>query len=152
MPRRSIVLALLLASATVAAQQPPPTFSTATHLVVQTVAVKDKDGHPVEGLTAADFVVVEDGRAQQIAFVEYQRLDTAPASTVTLAAEPSDRPNPAPLVAPLTAATSVPGDRRLSGRRLLVFYFDLYHDSLTVLHSSRRIQTYSGTRHFLCSM
>jgi VWFA-related protein len=126
MPRRSIVLALLLASATAAAQQsPPPTFSTTTHLVVQTVSVKDKDGQPIDSLTAADFVVTENGEPQSIAFVEYQRLDTAPVSSVTLTTEPLDQPPPT-RVAPVTTATTVPGDTRFHGRRVLVLYFDLY--------------------------
>jgi hypothetical protein len=44
-----------------AQQAAPPTFRTGTRLIVQTVSVKDKDGHAVEDLTAKDFVVVEDG-------------------------------------------------------------------------------------------
>ena len=51
-----------------------PTFSSATRLVVQTVTVKDKDGKVIEGLTAKDFVVTEDGEPQAISFVEFQRL------------------------------------------------------------------------------
>src|SRR5262245_34085717 len=68
-----------------AAQQ--PTFRSGTKLVIQTVSVKDKEGKPVEGLTARDFVVTEDGEPQTVSFVEYQRLEneapaTAPATTV----------------------------------------------------------------------
>ena len=47
-----------------------------TRLIVQTVTVKDKDGKPIEGLTAKDFVVTEDGEPQTISFVEFQRLPT----------------------------------------------------------------------------
>ncbi len=57
------------------AQQATPTFKSSTKLVVQTVTVKDKDGKPIEGLTAKDFTVTEDGELQTISFVEYQRLD-----------------------------------------------------------------------------
>src|SRR5690242_14011099 len=52
-----------------------PTFRSGTKLIVQTVSVKDKDGKPVEGLTARDFVVTEDGEPQTVSFVEYQRLE-----------------------------------------------------------------------------
>src|SRR5262245_51446657 len=54
--------------------QAPPTFRTTTRLIVETVAVKDKDGRAIEGLTADDFVVTEDGERQEIAFVEFQWL------------------------------------------------------------------------------
>jgi hypothetical protein len=72
-------LALMVASplAQQPAPQATPTFKSSTKLVVQTVTVKDKDGKPIEGLTAKDFTVTEDGELQTISFVEYQRLDTA---------------------------------------------------------------------------
>jgi VWFA-related protein len=115
------VLTLLLAGL-LAQQAPPPTFRASTHLIVQTVSVKDKSGKPIAGLTARDFVVTENGQPQQIAFVEYQSLDGAPASPVSPAP-------PVSSVAPVTdaglVAVPVPGDVRYRGRRLLVLYFDL---------------------------
>src|SRR5688500_19738385 len=59
-------------SRTVRAQQ--PVFRTETRLIVETVTVKDKEGRAIEGLTAKDFAITEDGEPQQIAFVEFQRL------------------------------------------------------------------------------
>ena len=53
-----------------------PTFRSGTKLVIQTVSVKDKDGKPVEGLTARDFVVSEDGEPQTVSFVEYSASTT----------------------------------------------------------------------------
>ena len=44
-------------------------------LVIETVSVRDKNGNPVEGLTAKDFTITEDGVAQTIAFCEFQKLD-----------------------------------------------------------------------------
>ena len=73
-----LALALLTTSGG-AQQQAQPIFRASTRLIVQTVSVLDRDGKPVEGLTANDFVVTEDGQAQDIAFIEYQRLD-APAA------------------------------------------------------------------------
>src|SRR5581483_9289967 len=61
----------------VSAQQSAATFSSSTRLVVQTVTVKDKDGKPIEGLTAKDFVITEDNEPQQVSFVEFQRLDAS---------------------------------------------------------------------------
>src|SRR5688500_16708908 len=76
--------------------QDPPTFRESTRLIVQNVTVKDADGRTFPGLTAADFVVVEDNEPQTVAFVEYQQLDTAPASADTLVAAAAQGPPPSP--------------------------------------------------------
>ena len=71
-----VVLVVALRSARAAQQSTPqPTFRASTKLIVTTVVVRNPDGTPVEGLTADDFVVTEDNEPQDIAFVEYQRLD-----------------------------------------------------------------------------
>src|SRR5215216_6993422 len=70
-------------------QQPQAIFRSSTRLVVQTVSVKDKDGKPVEGLTAKDFIVTEDGQPQDIAFVEFQRIEgTLDTTTQVATVEP----------------------------------------------------------------
>ena len=112
-----------------------------TRLIVQTVTVKDKDGKPIEGLTAKDFVVTEDGEPQDIAFVEYQRLATDGAGAGRrrrrrrVAADRERRPPPRPTVAPAVQtqiSTPPSGDIRYQDRRLLVLYFD------RVAHAARR--------------
>jgi VWFA-related protein len=111
-------------------QQPaPPTFRSTTHLIVQTVSVKDKQGKPVTGLTAKDFLVTENGQPQEIAFVEYEALETgraAMSSTVVLGDVPAVAA-PVPPVTQEAVSVPVPGDVRYRGRRLLVLYFDLYN-------------------------
>jgi VWFA-related protein len=99
-----------------------PTFRAGTKLIVQTVSVKDRDGRPIEGLTASDFVLTEDGVPQVISFVEYQRLDLPPDAT----------PAPAAPTAPTVIASdnaaiapSANGAVKYQDRRLLVLYFDL---------------------------
>src|SRR5262245_26572609 len=112
-----------------AQQTQQPVFRTTTRLIVQTVTVKDKDGKVVEGLTANDFSVTEDGQPQDIAFVEFQRMQGAtPAATPAAAAAaaapqaaPADLANRATLT---QIAAPPPGDIRYQDRRLLVFYFD----------------------------
>jgi VWFA-related protein len=120
-----------------------PVFRATTRLIVQTVTVKDKDGKVVEGLTAKDFSVIEDGQPQEIAFVEFQRMQgAAPASPASAAIADAQPPavTPAPggqaAAAPPPANEQVeratltqiaappPGDIRYQDRRLLVFYFD----------------------------
>ena len=70
-----LLLVIALCASFAAAPQSTPTFRTSTKLIVTTVVVRNPDVTPVEGLTADDFVVTEDNEPQEIAFVEYQRLD-----------------------------------------------------------------------------
>jgi VWFA-related protein len=99
-------------------------------LIVQTVSVKDKDGKPIEGLTAKDFTVTEDGEPQTISFVEFQRLPGLADSSASVAPAPppvAAPVNPALTAAPLTQAQILvppPGDLRYRDRRLMVLYFD----------------------------
>ena len=46
--------------------QPPPNFQTGVELVTLDVSVLDRNRQPVRGLTAADFIVIEDGRPVEI--------------------------------------------------------------------------------------
>ena len=113
-----------------------PTFRAGTRLIVQTVTVKDKDGKPIEGLTANDFVVTEDGEPQD----DRVRRVPAAASTRTRRPRLPRRPPRAPAARSAPAARGAPAsahDRRadfvarrpatsaISNRRLLVLYFDL---------------------------
>src|SRR5439155_806115 len=131
-PRRwSALILVALICVPLSAQQPQPpaqatpVFRSGTHLVVETVTVKDKDGKAVEGLTAKDFTVTEDGEAQTISFVEYQRVDAAAALSAPSPVAPTPAPPApasgavAPVVQPTIAAAS-PGDIKYRNRRLLV--------------------------------
>ncbi|HEY2842846.1 MAG TPA: VWA domain-containing protein, partial [Bryobacteraceae bacterium] len=90
MTRRILTPFLLLAVLASAQQAPVPAQNTSagagdqvifrarSQLVVETVSVKGKNGVPIEGLTAKDFIVTEDGVAQNISVFEYQKLPDAP--------------------------------------------------------------------------
>lgn len=124
-------IAFFIAALSVSAQQigqnasgdanGPSTFSTSSQLVIETVNVKDKSGKPVEGLTAKDFTVTEDGAEQTIRFFEYQKVpdasDAAPAITTA--------PRPLKKLPEAQITMEKPGDIRYQNRRLLVFYFDM---------------------------
>ena len=114
-------------------QTQQPVFRTTTRLIVQTVTVKDKDGKVIEGLTAKDFSVTEDGQPQDIAFVEFQRMQgpapaRAPAAAAARAQAAPDprrrRRNQVERATVTQIAAPPPGDIRYQDRRLLVFYFD----------------------------
>jgi VWFA-related protein len=138
-------LAFLLAFGNLPAQQGPVTFSASTTLVIIDVTVKDKTGHIVEDLKKGDFAVTEDGKAQQIAVFDFQKLDldvapaavpaTKPATdskpasvsaTVVQTAQPAAPAAPKP-AAPAAVATK-PGAAqpiiRYQDRRLVAMLFD----------------------------
>jgi VWFA-related protein len=137
--RLLLTIVVAVSGVLVSAEQPQPAqqapeFRSSTLLIVQTVTVKDKNGKPIDGLKASDFVVTEDGVPQQIAFAEYQKLDAPPLGAIELgpaADMPGQKPRPASPVAPLTqvgdtlAAVPLPGDVRFRGKRLIVLYIDL---------------------------
>lgn len=100
------------------------TFSTSTQLVVETVSVNDKAGHPVAGLTAKDFSITENGVPQQIRIFEEQKLSETPMSTLS-EAEADEHVR---LYDKLTRTQIVPellGSTRYKNRRLLALYFDM---------------------------
>jgi VWFA-related protein len=118
-----------------AAQDPVVTFRTSTRLVVQAVSVKDKQGRPVEGLTVRDFAVTEEGQPQEIAFVEYQRIEgdvgSAPPEVIDLADPVTAAASAAPPATQVAISTPPPGSIKYQNRRLLVFYFDRSSMDLT---------------------
>jgi VWFA-related protein len=122
-----------------------PVFRSGARLIVQTVSVKDKDGRAVEGLTPADFVVVEDNEPQTISFVEYQRLPDRPAEA--RAAAPAPRfPAAVSVPSPTQGQIAIPppGDTRHRDRRLLVLYFDL-----TAMPPGDQMRAYAAAQTFI---
>jgi len=72
------------------------TLSVNARLVVLDVVVTDANGKPVEGLTAKDFEVLEDGKPQRIRSVEPPSAHTLPATSIAAgAAEVYDPSSPA---------------------------------------------------------
>ena len=113
--------------------QPPGktyTFQMNINTVMEAVTVKDKNGKPIDGLTAKDFVVTEDNVPQTITFCDYQKMEDNVLPTI-------DVPKSAPITAEKEKPKSVdsitkteimpeaPGDLKYRDRRLLALYFDL---------------------------
>jgi len=151
---RSITATFLAGVLLVSAQQAPPRkqpaasrpqqstpgvvkgnyrFDVTTQLVIETVILKDKSGNPIEGLTAKDFSITEDGKPQTVSFCEYQRLEEAPIAVASPAPTPAAEPvkeaeKPLPAVKSITVtqiASEKPGDIKYKDRRLLVMFFDM---------------------------
>jgi len=96
------------------------TFKSSTQLVVETVVVKDKNGSPIQNLTANDFAVTEDGVPQTIRFFEFQKLhDDTPATS------PATRATPFPKLPKSHIAPEPPGSTKYRDHRLLALYFDM---------------------------
>jgi VWFA-related protein len=97
------------------------TFTSNTQLVIETVTVKDKSGKAVEGLTANDFTVTEDGTPQTIKFFEFQKFSDVPEAPLA--------PAPAPVALPklprVQITSETPGTTRYRDHRLLALYFDM---------------------------
>jgi VWFA-related protein len=130
---RPLLITLLLA-ATASAQQVGQnatpragaatyTLSVKSQLVIETVTAKDKQGHSIDGLTAKDFIVTEDGAPQTVRILEHQHLPTAAAAPVA-AATPED----IHIYNKLTRTQITPEDSskaRYNDRRLMAMYFDM---------------------------
>ncbi|HYM07287.1 MAG TPA: VWA domain-containing protein [Terriglobales bacterium] len=139
MTMRPIAAALLIWMLSGAAQQASPqspaqipTFKVTSNLVVENVIVKDKNGNPIEGLTAKDFNLTEDGKPQKISFIEFQKLDETAAPQAETGPKPSEplkpvdkREAPVKSLTAVQIASEKPGDIKYRDRRLLVMFFDL---------------------------
>ncbi len=120
---------VLAANAQQIGQNAPPKeigtsqISVNTQLVVETVAVKDKKGTPIEGLTRKDFTVTEDGVPQAIAFFDHQKLPENPNDNAPRSG--SENLTIFHKLARSQISPESPGDVRYRDRRLLALYFDM---------------------------
>lgn len=117
------------------------TLTLNSQLVVETVVVKDKNGHFVPGLTAKDFRVEEDGVPQTIRIFEHQALQ---AQSQPLPVKPLDQENITLYhrLVRTQIAPEVAGKTQYSGHRLLAFYFDMtampYDDQQRALRAAEK--------------
>jgi VWFA-related protein len=129
-----------------ATQAPQATFRSGTGLLVMdTVVVRDRDGNPVRGLTARDFVVTENNQPQEVVYAVYQDIQTDPLPPITAAtAIPL---TPAAAAAPAVAAQiAVPaaGDQRYENKRLLAMYFDM-----TAMGPAEQVRAFTNAQKYI---
>jgi len=99
------------------------TFSTSAQLVVEAITVTDKKGAPIEGLTAKDFTVTENGVPQEIRFFEHQALPLTPG--VAPAGSEPEHIHIYDKLGRTQITSESPGTTKYKDRRLLALYFDM---------------------------
>ncbi|MGA9463428.1 MAG: VWA domain-containing protein [Terracidiphilus sp.] len=95
-----------------------------SQLVVETVVVKDKQGGFIEGLTAKDFVVTEDGQPQTIRFCEHEQL-TMPGTALPATPEDEEAITIYRRLARTQIASEGEDHTHYRDRRLIALYFDM---------------------------
>jgi VWFA-related protein len=107
-------------------------ISTTVQLVVVDLAAKDKNGNPIEGLTAKDFTITEDGKPQDIKIFKFQKLEEEMLPEPQLGARPQVASQPAAPAAPVVKSVTAnqisaakPGEIKYQDRRLMVLFFDM---------------------------
>ena len=119
------------------------TLSVKAQLVVETVVVKDKQGNFIEGLTAKDFALTEDGVAQTIRFCEHQDL-SAGAAPLPVPPPGSEELKLYKRLTRSQVAPEVLGSDRYKNRRLLALYFDM-----SAMRPADQLRALTAAEHFL---
>jgi len=131
--RRGIAIILLFALTTTAQQvgqnnaqqgNNGQKIAVTTQMVIELVAVKDKQGNPIKGLTTKDFTLTEDGVAQKISFCDWEELPIAATDAPIVAAAPEDIKIYNKL-GRSQISTEAPGSVLYKDHRLLSLYFDM---------------------------
>ena len=163
---RSLLTAFLFATLSAAAQQigqntpagssDTVTLSVRSQIVIETVVVKDKNGNPIDGLTAKDFIVTEDGVPQKVRFCEQQSMPSAHSDVPFTPSGPEDIKLYNRL-ARTQITPEAPGDVRYKDHRLLALYFDMTAmrpaDQLRALAAAEKfIRTQMTTADFVSIM
>src|SRR5450631_496655 len=100
------------------------TLTAKAQLVVETVVVKDKQGKFIQGLTANDFALTEDGVPQKITFCEHQDLSTN-AAPLPVAPPGTEELKLYKRLTHTQITPEAPDTERYKNRRLLALYFDM---------------------------
>ncbi len=148
-PLTILLLATLSAGAQQIGQNAPfnngdvTTLSIRSQIVIETVVVKDKKGNTIDGLTAKDFTLTEDGVPQEIRFCEPQSLPSTLSDVPLTKSGPED----IKIYNRLSRTQITPestGDVRYKDHRLLAMYFDM-----TAMRPADQLRALSAAEKFI---
>jgi VWFA-related protein len=153
MQRLACLLALLAAAAPLGSQTIGQnksaddtsgfTLSMKVQLVVEAVVVKDKQGNFIQGLTAKDFNILENGVPQTVHFCEHQ--DLAALSTPLPASKSADEDIKLyKRLSHTRVAPEAPDSQEYKNRRLLALYFDM-----TAMHPDDQLRALRAAEQFI---
>jgi len=134
----ALVVSALVASAAAAADDPterrPVDSGIEERIEVQLFQVNfiavDRDGRPIENLTADEIEIVDQGRKQEVAFLERYYRPAGPRAAEAEAPANETRPEPE------VPGVAIRADRPVSPGRWVVLFFDnLLSDQGTKLHA-----------------
>jgi VWFA-related protein len=119
------------------------TLTVRSQIVIETVVVKDKKGDSINGLTAKDFTLTEDGVPQKIRFCEQQSLPSTLSDVPVTPLGPEDIKLYNRLARTQITPES-PGDVRYKDRRLMALYFDM-----TAMRPADQLRALSAAEKFI---
>jgi len=119
------------------------TLSVKVQLVVEAVVVKDKDGKPIQGLTAKDFAVTEDGVAQAVRICEHQDL-AEQAKPLPVSKPDSEDIKLYKRLTRTQIAPETEENERYKNRRLLAIYFDM-----SAMNQADQMRAISAAQQFI---
>src|SRR5271168_1923083 len=119
------------------------TLSVRSQIVIETVVVKDKKGNSIDGLTAKDFTVTEDGVPQKVRFCEQQSLPSTLSEVPVTPSGPEDIKIYNRLARTQITPES-PEDVRYKDHRLLALYFDM-----TAMRPADQLRALSAAEKFI---
>jgi VWFA-related protein len=143
-----LLLATLGAEAQTIGQNATPgsdvtTLSVRSQIVIETVVVKDKQGKSIDGLTAKDFTLTEDGVPQKIRYCEQQTLPSTLSEVPVTPSGPEDIKIYNRLARTQITPES-PGDVRYKDHRLMALYFDM-----TAMRPADQLRALSAAEKFI---
>ncbi len=129
---------IALATTLVALQRVPAqvTFQSETRLIIVNVTVKDKMGNPIANLKKEDFEITEDGKKQDNAVFEFEKLsndlltpvadeENGPKQLEERVAAPKPAAPKPPPASPVTVTSGGLANSQRKDKRLMAMFFDM---------------------------